>query len=207
MDSMIFLLVILAGAATYQFYKGRKLNLMLMKYYLNEIEEVIKPVDKEYVWLGGYVGYRAKYKVSDDQVEKVETTLTLLPRQSLLYFPIALVTSRHDKLFLVFRLREVKGNAHLILKGYFRIKPKIEDEELLVRDYVDINGVTFEVLFDDRKLVDRLIELVRTLPEPRNIKHISLTSKTDVFYVFMKPEPENVKDYLNKLYKFARGGI
>jgi hypothetical protein len=202
MDSMILLLVILAGAATLQFYKGRKLNLMLMKHYLNEIEDVIKPVDKEYVWLGGYVGYKAKYKTSG-QIE-VETTLTLLPRQSLLYFPIALITSRHDKLFLVFRLIDVKGNAHLIQKEYFRIKPKIEEEELLNRDYVDINGVSFEVLFDDRKLADRLIDLVKMLPEPRNIKHISFTSKTDVFYVFMKPEPENVKEYLKTIYRFVR---
>ncbi len=204
MESMILLLVVLAGAVTFQFYKGRKLNLMLMRHYLNEIEDVIKPVDKEYVWLGGYVGYRAKYKVSSENVEAVETTLTLLPRQSLLYFPIALVTSRHDKLFLVFRLKDIKGNVHLIQKGYFRIRPKIEDEEFLNRDYVDINGVTFELLFDDRKQADRLIELVKMLPEPRNIKHISITSKTNVFYVFMKPEPENVKDYLKIFYKFVR---
>jgi hypothetical protein len=204
METTIVLLMILAGAVTFQFYKGRKLNLLLMRHYLKEIEDVIKPLDKEYVWLGGYVGYRARYKVSCNNVSGVETTLTLLPRQSLLYFPISLLTSRHDKLYLVFRLKEAKGEVHLIQKGYFRIKPKIENE-ILAKDNVEIGDVAFEVLFDDYKLVDRLVELVRALPNPKNIKHISISS--NVFYVFMKPEPENLRDYLKVFYKFACRGF
>jgi len=195
MDTIILLLVILAFMSVLQFYKGRKLNLMLMRHYLREIEDVIKPVDKEYMWLGGYVGYRAKYK-SDLEVE---TTLTLLPRQSLLYFPIALVTSRHDKLYLVFRSGSA-GSAHIIQKGCFRIKPRIENEELMNIDYVSIDGVEFEVLFDNRRLADRLLELVKMLPKPRNVKQVSVTPST--FYVFMRPEPENVKEYIKTIYRY-----
>jgi len=193
MDSLMLLLVVLAVAATLQFYKGRRLNLILMKHYLNEIEDVIKPVDKEYTWLGGYVGYKARYITPDFDVW---VTLTLLPRQSLLYFPIALITSRHDKLYLVFS--KCEGNAHLIQKGYFRIKPKVD---AAVKDYVDIGGVTFELLYDNKKQADMLVELVRALPKPENVKHVAVTSN---FYVFMKPEPEIMKDYVRQFCNFVR---
>ncbi|WP_297514597.1 hypothetical protein, partial [Thermococcus sp.] len=171
---------------------------------LRSIEEVVKPEDKDYVWLGGYIGFRASYKVNRDNLRKFEYTLTLLPRHSILYFPIALLTSRHDKIYFVIRpFAEIRREAHLIQKGYYRLKPKIENEDFLQRDTIEIAGKEYEVLFEKRRDVEKLKELVENLSRPHNVKHVSLTPKTNVFYVFMKPEPDTIGEDVERLVRFT----
>jgi len=203
-SGLLLAIMVLAAVSSIQFYKGRKLNLQLMQHYLRSIEEVVKPEDRDYVWLGGYIGFRASYKVNRDNIRKFEYTLTLLPRHSILYFPIALLTSRHDKIYFVIRpFAEIRREAHLIQKGYYRLKPKIENEDFLQRDTVEIAGKEYEALFEKRRDVEKLKELVESLSKPHNVKHVSLTPKTNVFYVFMKPEPDTIEEDVEKLVRFT----
>ena len=203
-SGLLLAIMVLAAVSSIQFYKGRKLNLQLMQHYLRSIEEVVKPEDKDYVWLGGYIGFRASYKVNRDNLRKFEYTLTLLPRHSILYFPIALLTSRHDKIYFVIRpFAEIRREAHLIQKGYYRLKPKIENEDFLQRDTVEIAGKEYEALFEKRRDVEKLKELVESLSKPHNVKHVSLTPKTNVFYVFMKPEPDTIEEDVERLVRFT----
>ncbi len=207
-SGLLLAIMVLAGISSIQFYKGRKLNLQLMQHYLRSIEEVVKPEDKDYVWLGGYIGFRAKYKVNRENIRKFEYTLTLLPRHSILYFPISLFVSRHDKLYVVVRpFAQIKREAHLIQKGYYRFKPGIEGEELLQREVVEINGIKYEALFEKRRDVELLKSLVEGLSKVKNIKHVSLTPKTNVFYVFMKPEPDTIEEDIKKIVAFANEKI
>ncbi|ASI98615.1 hypothetical protein [Thermococcus celer] len=207
-SAWILAIMVLAAIASLQFYKGRKLNLQLMYHYLQTIEEVVKPEDKEYVWLGGYIGFRANYKVNRDNVRKFEYTLTLLPRHSILYFPIALVTSRHDKLYIVVRpFAGIKREAHLIQKGYYRLKPEIENEPLLQREVVEIAGKKYEALYEKRRDIDNLKALIESLSKPHNVKHVALTPKTNVFYVLMKPEPDTIKEDVERIVRFTNEKI
>jgi len=203
-STVFFALMVVAALTSIQFYKGRKLNLQLMQHYLRSVEEVVKPEDRDYVWLGGYIGFRASYKVNRDNIRKFEYTLTLLPRHSLLYFPIALLTSRHDKIYFVIRpFAEIKREAHLIQKGYYRLKPNIENEELLQRETIEIAGKEYEALYEKKRDVIKLKELVESLSKPHNVKHVSLTPKTNVFYVLMKPEPDTIGKDVEKLLRFV----
>ncbi|WP_297534936.1 hypothetical protein [Thermococcus sp.] len=204
-STLLFALMVVAALTSIQFYKGRKLNLQLMQHYLRSIEEVVKPKDKDYVWLGGYIGFRASYKLDRDNVRKFEYTLTLLPRQSLLYFPIALLTSRHDKLYFVIRPQsQIKREAHLIQKGYYRMRPNIENEDFLQREIIDVAGKQYEALYEKKRDVIKLKELVESLSKPHNVKHVSLTPKTNVFYVLMKPEPDTIERDVEKLLRFVK---
>ncbi|WP_297421791.1 hypothetical protein [Thermococcus sp.] len=201
-------ILVLAGIASLQFYRGRKLNLMLMEHYIKVIKGIVKPEDENYVWLGGYIGFRADYKVNRENIKKFEFTLTLLPRQSLLYFPVSLVTSRHDKLYVVIRpFNNIRREAHLIQKGYYRLRPDIENEPLLQKEDVEIAGKTYEALFEKRRDVEKLKSLIEGMSEPHNIKHVALTPKTNVFYVQMKPEPETISEDVKKLVEFTNGEI
>lgn len=203
-SELLLALMILAGAASYQFYKGRKLNLQLMDYYLRAIEEVVKPKDKDYVWLGGYIGFRAQYKIERDNLRKFEYTLTLLPRHSLLYFPISLLTSRHDKLFIVARpYSTIKREAHIIQKGYYRLRPNIENEPLLQRDEVEVNGKRYELLFEKRRDAELLREFLAGFQKVANVKHVSLTPSTNVFYVFMKPDIDTIRGDVEHVVNFV----
>ncbi len=203
-STLLFALMVVAALTSIQFYKGRKLNIQLMQHYLRSIEEIVKPEDKDYVWLGGYIGFRANYKINRENIRKLEYTLTLLPRHSLLYFPIALLTSRHDKLYVVLRpFANIKREAHLIQKGYYRLKPNIENEPFLQKEEIEIAGKTYEALYEKKRDVIKLKELVESMSKPANIKHVSLTPKTNVFYVLMKPEPETIEQDFKKLVRFV----
>lgn len=200
----LIVIMVLAGVASIQFFKGRKLNLMLMQHYLKAIEDIIKPKDKDYVWLGGYIGFRAHYKVSEGNIDKFEYTLTLLPRQSIFYMPISKLISRHDKLYIVVRpYSQIKREAHLIQKRYYRIKPKIEEEELLQKDFIEIEGKEYEALFEKRRDVELLREFLQGFSKPENVKHVSLTPKTNVFYILMKPELDTIEEDIRHIVRFV----
>ncbi|MDI3475711.1 MAG: hypothetical protein PWQ79_902 [Thermococcaceae archaeon] len=206
MDNQLLFTIIfvLAGISVMQYYRGRKLNLLLMEHYIRAVKEVVKPEDENYTWLGGYIGFRAEYKVNRDNIRKFEYTLTLLPRHSILYFPISLVTSRHDKLFIVVKpFAQIKREAHLIQKGYYRFKPKIENEPLLQREVIEVAGKEYEALFEKKRDVERLKSLLESMSKPHNIKHVSITPSTNVLYVFMKPEPETIGEDVEKIVRFA----
>ncbi|WP_175058880.1 hypothetical protein [Thermococcus sp. 2319x1] len=205
---LLLLIMALGAIATLQFYKGRKLNLTIMDYYLRTIEGVVKPKDKDYVWIGGYVGFRAFYKVNEGNIDKFEYTLTLLPRQSILYFPISKLINRHDKIYFVVKpYAAIRREAHLIQKGYYRLKPKIEDEELLQREIVEVNGKQYEALFEKRRDVEMLKEFLQGFSKVENVKHISLTPKTNVLYVFMKPEIETIEQDVRHIVRFVNESV
>ncbi|HIH72894.1 MAG: hypothetical protein PWP49_1318 [Thermococcaceae archaeon] len=205
---MLFLIMVLGAAATLQFYKGRKLNLGIMDYYLRTIEKVVKPKDKNYVWLGGYVGFRAFYKVNEGNIDKFEYTLTLLPRQSIFYFPISKLINRHDKIYFVIKpYATIKREAHLIQKGYYRFRPNIEDEELLQREIVEVNGIQYEALFEKKRDVELLKEFLQGFSKVENVKHVSLTPKTNVLYVFMKPEIDTIEQDVRHIVRFVNESI
>jgi len=210
MDNQVLFTIIfvLAGISVIQYYRGRKLNLLLMEHYIRAVKEIVKPEDENYTWLGGYIGFRAEYKVNRDNIRKFEYTLTLLPRHSILYFPISLLTSRHDKLYFVIRpFVEIRREAHLIQKGYYRLKPDIENEPLLQKETIEIAGKEYEALFEKKRDIENLRELVENLSKPHNVKHLSLTPKTNVFYVLMKPEPDTIGEDVEKLVRFANEKI
>ncbi|NJE26102.1 hypothetical protein E3E22_05605 [Thermococcus sp. MV5] len=205
---MLLLIMVLGAVAALQFYKGRRLNLSIMEYYLRTIESIVKPKDKEYVWIGGYVGFRAFYKVNEANLDKFEYTLTLLPRQSILYFPVSKIINRHDKIYFVIKpYTTIRREVHLIQKGYYRFKPKIEDEELLQREVIEVNGKQYEVLFEKRRDVELLRDFIQGFSKAENVKHISLTPKTNVLYVFMKPEIETIEQDVRHIIRFVNESL
>jgi len=197
-------ILILAGVASLQFYRGRKLNLMLMEHYIKVMREVVKPEDENYTWLGGYIGFRAEYLVNKGNIKKFEFTLTLLPRHSLLYFPISLATSRHDKLYVVVRpLSEIKREAHLIQKGYYRLGLDIDNIDVLNREIIEIDGKKYHALYRKRRDIDELKAFVERFKTPRNVKHVAMTPDTNVFYVQMKPDPETISEDAKNIVRFV----
>lgn len=77
MDNQLLFTIIfvLAGISVIQYYRGRKMNLILMEHYIRMIKDVVKPEDENYTWLGGYIGFRAEYKVNRDNIREFEYTL------------------------------------------------------------------------------------------------------------------------------------
>jgi len=124
--NLLFIIIALAGISVLQFQKGRRLNLMLMKAFVEGFEKRLKLRDKTYTWIGGSAGFKADYELSDNYVKKVELTLTLIPRQSLFYLPISFLVKRGDRLYIVLRPKfQVHSDAHIIRNFYYLFGPEI----------------------------------------------------------------------------------
>jgi len=171
----------LAGATTYQFFQGRRKNLELMREYVRELENSLKPKDKTYTLLGLYSGFKAKLLIDDELVKEVEASVGLMPRESLLYYPISFFTLKHDRFYLVFKLnRKPKYAGHIVKKKVLSYS-KANFNEFKVKE-VSLHGHKY--LSDcDQTCFETLKEVIVS----PNVLHVALTPKTKVFYIFMKP--------------------
>ncbi len=204
LSNLFAILILFAGVATLQFFYGRKLNLLLMKNAVDELEKTIKPKDQLYTWLGGYVGFRAEYRIDDPDVERVEVTLTLLPRQSILYLPVSKLTLGGDRMFFVLRCRHaVKGDVHVVKSGTYRFTSPINGEIEYVRENIQINGINFIAYYRRKSDLERLVKLLEGMPL-EGLKHLSVTPSTRVIYAFITPEKGIVEKVYPKMLNVAR---
>jgi len=200
------LLIALAIVTTAQYFLGRRKNLILMREYADAIEHALKPIDKTYTWVGGYIGFKAEYKVKQEVVKTVKATLHLKPRLSLFYYPIAKLTMRHDKLYVVMETsKDIASEAHLIQKGMYRmIPPGIEHVEKFHKKDVKLGDRDFEMLYQDGKGERQLLPWAQSLKvDFKRIKHLSFTSSTNVIYAFIEPSSDLIPILFAKMPDLA----
>ena len=204
-SDIMLIIVVLAAIGTYQFFKGRKLNIMLMYFTMKEVEKVLNPIDKTYTLLGMYVGYTAIYDL-EGSIKKVEVTVTLLPRQSILYFPISLLTSRFDKIFVRYIFPEkITREAHIIAKHYYRlgISREIVGFNKMIKRNIKIKGKDFILLYKSGNIMRMLEDFVKSLKNPGIIKHVAVVPANKSLYIAMKLDPESIKEVFEKSYSLA----
>ncbi|MCD6195894.1 MAG: hypothetical protein J7J82_03830 [Staphylothermus sp.] len=205
----LFLLVaIIAGLSTIQFYKGRKQNLKILEYSIRVLEKSFKPRDKNYTVIGIYIGYDATYKVIHELIKNIKAVVLLLPRQSLLYMPIAKLTSRFDKIFLVINYKKEKnfpGEAHLIKKGYYRlgVKRAIKDIEKMRIEKINIGTTKYYLVYTHRSLVEKLINFAKQLEDPSIINHIAIVPRKKRLYLAARLVPDRLEELTTKFYKLG----
>lgn len=191
--SLLFfsILVGVAALTTIQFYRGRRKNLELLKRAAEVLEEALKPIDKEYVLIGLYVGYTAYYTLDKGLARKAAITITMLPRQALLYLPFSLLLRRHDKIVFVYEL-EIPGlkEAHLIRKGYYRLGARhaIGPRALkMMCERIVLGGKKYEACYTagSQHLLDILEQYVERIG-PEYVGHIAAVPKPPRFYLSAK---------------------
>lgn len=205
-SDLFIVLVVLAFIAVAQFIKGRKMNLMLMSFTASKLEEVLKPKDKIYQWIGLYVGYRAVFKLMKGSLDRAEVTVTLMPRQSLLYYPISLLTSRFDRIFLVFCYNEIiPREAHIVRKGYYRrrIEKVIKNASRMRIDRINIKGIQYYLVYEDANTVNKLLKLVKNLSDPSIVNHLAIVPKNRTLYIAARIKVQLFEELLNKAYELA----
>ncbi len=187
----------LAGATTYQFFRGRRTNLELMRDYVREIEDTLKPIDKLYTLTGLYSGFKSEFKVDSKKVDKVEISLALMPRESLLYYPISLLTLKHDRMYVVFRLlKKPRKEIHLVQPKTLSYNAK-DLKDVLKRE-VKVNGTTYLTNVPD----DETLNFLKPILVNEKVLHVSLVPQTSVLYVFMKPQRGLVREVLKRSLEF-----
>ncbi|OHD54073.1 MAG: hypothetical protein A2Y33_10165 [Spirochaetes bacterium GWF1_51_8] len=115
-----FALILVLG-----YFVGRRLNLKKAREVSGVLEKILVPKDQTYVWIGGVVGFRASYVVNG--FRQVRVTMLMLPRHSLLYLPVSLITSRSDRLWVEWTFeREVMQKFFIVRGDSKRLLPESE---------------------------------------------------------------------------------
>ena len=212
MDPLIAIFVIvilLAGVSVVWFYKKRKVNLMILEKSIRILEKVYQPYDKKYTVIGIYVGYSALYKVLKKALKTIEVVTLLLPRQSLMYLPVAKLTSRFDKIFIIYHYNKethFPGEAHIVRKGYYRlgIKRAIHGIEKMRVEKTRIGGKEYYMVYNNRRVAEKLLSMIRKLKNPLLIQHAAVVPKLHRLYIAAKLDIRYLEDLASKTYVFAQ---
>ncbi|TVQ37152.1 MAG: hypothetical protein EA384_12885 [Spirochaetaceae bacterium] len=172
---------------------GRRRNRRIFLSAFDAITSVIEPKDQQFTNIGGLTGYHANFVPHKNRyIRRLDATITMLPRQSWLYYPISRLTRKFDRLFLAYHLSPkaagVLKEGHLIEKGYSRLAgARIENEAALTRETVDWDGMTFSLYYQDHHIRDRLEQLRHQLGTPGPLRHVALVPEQDRLFVFLIP--------------------
>lgn len=175
---LLFSVVIAVG-----YMLGHRRNLKFIKNIASIIESEISPVDAVYTWLGGVLGFTVTYSV--EGFNKVIASFFALPRQSLLYLPIAYLTTGYDKLEILFYLkRNINNEIHVIKRNSIPGRmPAIYNKDQLISENVNINNCSFIVFYRNKdNMLKKILELMAVM-DKGCFFHMTLTPDNNILYI------------------------
>jgi hypothetical protein len=150
MDIVSFIIIsIVALALVLGYIFGRKINLRLSRDVSKELERIFRPKDQTYIWIGGLIGFRAAYVVENYVTLKI--TMLMLPRHSVLYFPISKLTSGNDRLWVDWGLKNDPGfEFHIVEYGSRRLVSEYRNNPRLTVSEGAIGSTRAVFLYDGK---------------------------------------------------------
>ncbi|MBE3598667.1 MAG: hypothetical protein IMX02_07680 [Limnochordaceae bacterium] len=192
-------LVLLGGAAYLQYLWGRRANWRIIRNTAAECERALRPKDQRYTWIGGLIGYRADYVVRRGDLNRVEATLTALPRHSLLYFPVSWAWRRYDALYLLWRPNmPLRSRAHAYLVAPGVLAPRIRDVAALHEAWVTGGGHRYRLLYSGEQSRRLLTRLVEAGASPL-LRHVSINPEEGAVYCRVVARPGQVAPLVERL--------
>jgi hypothetical protein len=188
------------------FFWGKRINRRLFLSAFNDLLEVIKPVDPTFTNIGGFVGYHANFITKKKSaVTKVDATITFLPRQSWLYYPISKLIRRWDRLFLTLYLKQPPPEeGHLIEVGYAGFRgPKIVNADRLNREKVRWGEQDFYLYYQGMKMRGALVKFMDQNSDPGIVRHIAVVPDQQRCFVFMIPRKGEVGRYFGPIFQWV----
>lgn len=193
-------LVLLAIAATAQYYIGTKKNRWIVSTMSESLEEILEPTNTNYVNIGGSIGYNFSYSLSGDWT-RAKGTFTVNARHSLLYLPISLLLGIRDRFFInIFTKNKFKGEAHAIAASFLR-KANIDGLDAMHRRDVTIGDYLFVLLWRGHDQSKELEALLDALMEPGRLVHFCSYPETKTFFIHYRPKNGFIRDDLKAIVK------
>ncbi|RKX66811.1 hypothetical protein DRP44_03345 [candidate division TA06 bacterium] len=182
--SLFLIIVAVSFAVILAYFVGGRRNKKKIREIASELEELFDPVDKEYTNIGGFVGYHFNYEIENEFIEKIRGTITLLPRHSILFYPISLLTSKSDKLFITITLRKaITEEIHIIAKELRSSRlHEITNSEL----EENLRG-SFIIYYKSKK-GETFAKKCADIMEHAEIKHLALFPPEKRVYAFIIPK-------------------
>ena len=204
-------IIVLALITTLGYFRGRKKNRWIAGWIGKECEKALKPKKTEYVNIGGTIGYNFTYSLMHP-LKNAKGTFTLLPRQSVLYFPISLLISRHDRFYLhIYASIRLLGEGHIIKESYLpKMRVKIAGIDSMKRDVMIRSNQRYVILWRQSVLEQPLKRLLNEFSYPEDVLHFCTYKDTKVFFLHMIPRKDHIASHLKAFIKaldsFLSGG-
>ena len=188
---------------------GRRRIRRITTTVFDEIAAVLRPKDQTFTNIGGLTGYHANFVPHRNRsVKRVDATMTLLPRQSWLWYPFSRMIRRYDRLFLSFhlspRVTGILREGHLIEKSYSSFAgAKIENAASLTNETFEWGRRTFYLYYFDEE-VKKTMEHCRKMigADPGPLRHVALVPEQDRLFVFLIPVPGAVEGAIGAVYRW-----
>ncbi|MFP4151947.1 MAG: hypothetical protein ACLFSV_03835 [Alkalispirochaeta sp.] len=194
----MILTVALVGAVIY----GRRYNQRWAAAVIRVIEAQFHPDTAEYVTIGSGLGYGFDYTCTSGPFPEIQGVLTLLPRYTPLYLPIARMIGRQDLLKLTFHCGDALPSGvgaivhtNCIYSRWFAIE---EDEDWQERK-VALDERRFTIYYYNPAVARRLEEIIPALGEIPGINQIAVDSRKGTITTFLTPRGDTICRELQKL--------
>lgn len=185
---------------------GRRTNLGVAKAYAAALEAVFEPLEREYVWIGGLIGFHATYQLAAGRWVKI--SLVMPPRQSPLYLPFSLLVFGRERLFISVSVRRLKGRAELVGPGASSRTRRVHTDQV---GWADSRPLVLQsgrelMLHSQRHELRNAVQgfVEQAGPAAERLAHLSLDLEPDPrVYLFMRPrrpsDVTGIKDALETL--------
>lgn len=199
-STLFFFFVLAIGIIMMVFFRNKKYNLLTIQAISKELETTLQPKDQTYTWIGGSVGCIAEY-ITKGPIRKVDATITMLARQSVLFYPISKLLFGNDRLFLVMHPNEkVRREAHVLEQWYYRLRlRKLDHATDMKHQTLRLQGKTFHLFAAQQADLQPLIDWMQKLATPDLIKHVAIMPENNTIYLYMVPRVGKIEQIVKAL--------
>ncbi len=197
MSDYLVPIIVLALYATLGYFRGKKKNSWIAGWISRETEDALNPADTDYVNIGGCIGYNFTYSLKGS-FKAASGTITMLPRQSALYFPVSLLTTKNDRLYLNIRAEgKLAGEGHVVAQKYITSARKLISgfESFNREKYVSKEDV-FYLLWNTPGMETMLREFIDKTGADKNLRHFCCHAENKNFFFHVKPRREKLGVFL-----------
>lgn len=202
MSFYIYIIILLALVSTLGYFRGRARNRWIGGWIAAGTEEILKPRDTNYTNIGGTIGYNFVYKLKNPFTE-AKGTFTLLPRQSILYYPISRLIARYDRFYMnIFLQGKLLGEGHIVSSDYYRrMRVPIVGESRLKKDRITLGNREYLLFWDNPSLKETLRNYVLSQEERAGLKHFCCYKDNNTLFIYLTVrDREMFKKELSRFY-------
>jgi hypothetical protein len=193
-----YFLVAFTLLLTFGYLIGRRQNRRIVMSALDPLLEVFKAKDHQFTNIGGQTGYHANIVPGNaPAIRRIDTTLTVLPRQSLLYMPISFLIRRFDRMQTFFffskKARAITEEVHLIEPRFEKMMGnRIENAAAMTLEEIEWGGRKFNLYSTSPRSRKWMQHMINRFGEPGTVKHAALIPAEERAYLFLVPRLNTV---------------
>jgi preprotein translocase subunit YajC len=186
---LINIFIIIALILMVGYFFGRRKNQTIAASAINALQNALKPDDQKITNIGGVIGYHVEMSFSSDRnIKTLKGTMTMLPRQSLLYLPMSMLFRGFDRFFITITLKEPPSEkrAHIFEKRFFSKHRRDVGNDMQQKEFRS-GSRDFIYLYEYDSDLVFLEALVDKIEDPARLKEISIHPESGVIELLVVP--------------------